>query len=181
MSKRYVGRIRSADPTQGPRCRIAGCKNVCGTSMKHPDGKYSFRSVCMYHKLLSEAIRAGFRTVAEYRKTHHRYLKYRKNYCENIDGRLGYVCENKVTAVYQLDVDHINANHADNRPENLQTLCKMCHAYKTINNRDWQKSKQNTVTFKIAEQHYDLYISKEKHKKHEDQIEFNFGSYTHKN
>lgn len=27
----------------------------------------------------------------------------------------------------QLDVHHINGDHADNRPENLTTLCANCH------------------------------------------------------
>jgi 5-methylcytosine-specific restriction endonuclease McrA len=33
-------------------------------------------------------------------------------------------------------VDHINGNPSDDRPENLQTLCAMCHTIKTIENGD---------------------------------------------
>lgn len=36
----------------------------------------------------------------------------------------------------QLDVDHINGTHSDNRPENLQTLCANCHRLKTYLNRE---------------------------------------------
>ena len=31
----------------------------------------------------------------------------------------------------QMDVDHINQDHADNTPENLQALCANCHRLKT--------------------------------------------------
>jgi len=30
-----------------------------------------------------------------------------------------------------IEIDHISGNHKDNRPENIQPLCKMCHAIKT--------------------------------------------------
>jgi hypothetical protein len=36
------------------------------------------------------------------------------------------LCRNK------LDVNHVNGNHEDNRPENLQTVCKPCHSDITI-------------------------------------------------
>ncbi len=36
----------------------------------------------------------------------------------------------------QLDVDHINCDRSDNRPENLQTLCANCHRLKTLKDHD---------------------------------------------
>lgn len=39
----------------------------------------------------------------------------------------------------QFDVDHIDGNHKNNSPENLQTLCSNCHRLKTYLNRDWEK------------------------------------------
>ena len=35
-----------------------------------------------------------------------------------------------------IDVDHIDGNHRNNSPENLQSLCKNCHSAKTIVNGD---------------------------------------------
>lgn len=35
-----------------------------------------------------------------------------------------------------LSVDHIDGNHYNNEPENLQTLCQNCHSIKTILNND---------------------------------------------
>lgn len=39
----------------------------------------------------------------------------------------------------QLDIDHIDGNHNNNDPSNLQTLCANCHRLKTWNNRDWKR------------------------------------------
>ena len=41
----------------------------------------------------------------------------------------------------QLQVDHIDGNHDNNEPENLQTLCANCHAVKTNMYRDWEDKK----------------------------------------
>tara|TARA_B110000211_G_scaffold15214_1_gene15879 strand:- start:1748 stop:2191 length:444 start_codon:yes stop_codon:yes gene_type:complete len=35
-----------------------------------------------------------------------------------------------------LTVDHMDGNHSNNSPENLQTLCPNCHAIKTVINGD---------------------------------------------
>jgi hypothetical protein len=61
---------------------------------------------------------------------------FTKNYCENIDGRLGFTCTTTFPEGFDpkpmLDVDHIDANHYNNDPHNLQTLCACCHRYKTV-------------------------------------------------
>ena len=36
----------------------------------------------------------------------------------------------------QFDVDHIDGNHSDDSPENLQVLCANCHRLKTLLNKD---------------------------------------------
>jgi len=43
-----------------------------------------------------------------------------------------------------MDVDHKDGNHENNHPDNLQTLCKVCHGVKTVMeqnsvNRKYQK------------------------------------------
>jgi len=57
------------------------------------------------------------------------YIVYRKNYCEN--------CKFVALHKCQLDVDHIDGNHKNNDPSNLQTLCANCHRLKTYLNKDW--------------------------------------------
>jgi hypothetical protein len=47
----------------------------------------------------------------------------KKSYCE---------CCGFISVHYcQLDVDHIDGNHENNDPNNLQTLCANCHRLKT--------------------------------------------------
>jgi 5-methylcytosine-specific restriction endonuclease McrA len=65
------------------------------------------------------------------------YKQFRKTYCENTDGRLGYICTATIINEGQLDADHINGDPSDNREENIQTLCANCHRVKTIQNKDY--------------------------------------------
>lgn len=39
----------------------------------------------------------------------------------------------------QLDIDHIDGNHNNNDPNNLQILCANCHRLKTWKNQDWKR------------------------------------------
>jgi 5-methylcytosine-specific restriction endonuclease McrA len=85
---------------------------------------------------------AGFESVTDYHNSKHPYRKYRKAYCENIDGRLGYICtypKKPIKAVSaMLQVDHIDGNPANNKQENLQTFCPNCHTYKTYIYEDYR-------------------------------------------
>ncbi len=91
-------------------------------------------------------------SVTQYAHRNHPYLWARKNYCENKDGRLGFICTYTGPTVEQvvnmgldedfqgwLQVDHIDGNSENNpRDEsNFQTLCACCHSIKTIQNRDY--------------------------------------------
>lgn len=42
----------------------------------------------------------------------------------------------------QLDIDHVDGDHTNNNPINLQTLCANCHRLKTFLNKDWVKPLQ---------------------------------------
>jgi 5-methylcytosine-specific restriction endonuclease McrA len=56
------------------------------------------------------------------------YRLHKKDRCEFC----GFVAIHAV----QLDVDHIDGNHKNNDPDNLQTLCANCHRLKTQTNND---------------------------------------------
>lgn len=98
-----------------------------------------FSSAAEYsrHCLEQRAEEAGFDSVADYVNSTHPYRKYRKTYCENQDGRLGFKCTTTVTWDGMLDVDHIDGDPRNNEEENLQTLCKCCHAYKGYEAKDY--------------------------------------------
>tara|TARA_R110000868_G_scaffold94549_2_gene260827 strand:+ start:5458 stop:6048 length:591 start_codon:yes stop_codon:yes gene_type:complete len=97
-----------------------------------------------------QASEAGFQSVTAWKNSSHPYLKYRKTWCENRDGRIGFTCTFTPPPSYVLEgiglqrdfmgwlqVDHINGNHLDNRTENLQTLCANCHNVKTFQAGDY--------------------------------------------
>jgi len=84
----------------------------------------------------NSAEKQGYASVTEYKNSLHPYRRRRKDYCENRDGRLGFRCRYKIRHSAQLQVDHINGDPADNREENLQTLCGNCHTYKTFTSGD---------------------------------------------
>lgn len=143
---------------------------------KKPDGSYYFQKVCTpcKHKHLENkngvkytmkvALNAGFSSISEYqndiaiqngfasfvdyRNSKHISRQYRKDYCENVDGRLNFFCTSTIMMAGQLDVDHIDGNPKNNDPSNYQTLCKCCHTYKTIVNKDGLSPGRKTLGIK---------------------------------
>lgn len=111
-----------------------------------------FDSAAEYKNSITLALanRNGFSSTIEYRNSIHPYLKYRKDYCENTDGRLGFTCNTVLPTQEMIDavglvgwkpkqfleVDHIDGNHRHNNPKNLQTLCKHCHVIKSFTSGD---------------------------------------------
>lgn len=113
-------------------CIEKGCDKLgqhMGLYLK--DGTPRRRNRCDIHHKINIQYGAGL------------YMGHRKTYCENKDKRLGFKCTTNIIWQGMLDVDHIDGNHNNNHPDNLQTLCKCCHAYKTIINEDWKKSVDN--------------------------------------
>jgi hypothetical protein len=89
-----------------------------------------------YDRMNENAKKAGFISHSNRLNSKHPYRKYRKDYCENIDGRLGFKCTTKITEdmiqAGVLEVDHIipRTKGGTNDEENLQTLCCNCHKMK---------------------------------------------------
>ena len=139
-------------PLVQKKCMTKGCKNlgaVTNYNYKGIPGLKMYRHWCSQchsartgakhglsniHQVVAK--NAGFVDYNAYSNSTHVYRKHRKNYCENIDGRLGITCTATIEWDGMLDVDHKNGDPTDNRPRNLQTLCKNCHAYKTSKNKD---------------------------------------------
>lgn len=68
--------------------------------------------------------------TGRYKKRLRPYIIHKKENCE--------LCGFVPTHSCQLDVDHIDGNNRNNKPENLQTLCANCHRLKTYKNKDWK-------------------------------------------
>jgi len=82
-------------------------------------------------------IRCGTHHNKKYNMKAWKYKQHRKDFCENIDGRLGYFCTATIVDTkWQLGVDHIDGTPNNDNPNNLQTLCHNCHSYKTKLSRD---------------------------------------------
>lgn len=132
-----------------PKCSKKGCCKPRAIINTLKDGTPNYRTVCQSHHQKNICAKNGVSstqrltaerqglTLSEYANQYHPYRKYRKEYCENKDGRLGYKCTATIVWDGQLDVDHMDGNPSNNNPANLQTLCKCCHAYKTNINEDY--------------------------------------------
>ncbi len=86
--------------------------------------------------------------------------KYDKNRNNRLDRRRrpytkykGLVCEScNFVPIHscQLDVDHIDGNHKNNDPSNLQTLCANCHRLKTYLGQEWNPRLTTGVLFGLV-------------------------------
>ena len=148
--------------SERPKCVVDGCNKTgqhCGQYRK--DGYPIFRKRCakchskhtasqhgLDNIMQVMAKKAGFDTVTQYTNTFHPYRKFRKTYCENIDGRLGFTCTTTIIWDGMLDVDHKDGNPSHNNEDNCQTLCKCCHAYKTNVEKDYMSPGRKALGIK---------------------------------
>jgi len=121
-----------AEGNKIPTCVNQGCENdVIVRDWKY----YSFKHMCSdCTSRLQKGMPARSGVVF-----------YKKNYCENIDSRLGFSCPVDPNFSFPNSVlhgDHINGDHEDNRPENLQTLCSICHHLKGLTSGDFVSAKK---------------------------------------
>jgi hypothetical protein len=137
-----------------PKCQVAGCNRGAHNAGKKPDGSIRYRKsqglyVCGKHHVQYHAKKKGM-TVTQWTNDFHPYLKYRKNYCENVDSRLGFKCTATIVWDGQLSVDHIDENHENNDTRNHHTLCHNCHWYKTnLVRRLFSNKERNNTVWKI--------------------------------
>jgi len=113
-------------------CEVEGCNEIGQhTGSYRKDGTIVRRKHCNKHHIELTAAKKGL-SGNQWLNSFHPYKKWRKEYCENIDGRLGFKCTTTIVDKwYQLETDHIDENHENNVEENMQTLCACCHRIKT--------------------------------------------------
>lgn len=73
-------------------------------------------------------VKAKDKRLKNHARRKYPYRIHKKDVCE--------LCGFKPVHRCQLDVDHIDGNHKNDAPGNLQTLCANCHRLKTFLNRD---------------------------------------------
>jgi hypothetical protein len=142
MPKVFKMSVTTLPPiSERPICGVAGCNSTA-----QPAGG---RGVVYWRR--PKWVREAYPDSEGYACSMHHSIKhsmggwdykiYRKDYCENIDGRLGFVCTtNIIDPGWQLDADHINGDpysHKTMGADAIQTLCKCCHAIKTRDSRDY--------------------------------------------
>ena len=115
-----------------PNCINEGCERVVQTRRINKNGTYDIRAECY-------KCHGGFRNRPG-------VIPHKKTYCENTDGRLGIVCEAKIEDTCMLEMDHIDSDKWNNVPDNIQTLCRNCHAYKTKHYGDSKNNKSVLYT-----------------------------------
>ena len=122
-----------------PKCQVPGCnRGAQNTGAYKPDGSIRWRKskganggyVCQKCHRIYHATQKGI-SLTDWENGFHPYRKYRKEYCENKDARLGFKCTAKIIWEGMLAVDHIDENNNNNNLKNHQTFCHNCHAYKT--------------------------------------------------
>lgn len=116
-------RLHKKGPLKGKPYRNRSCSSCYKRAYKEKNGKTIAKKT---------AENAGYKNESQYSASKHKYKKHRKQFCENIDARLGFKCTSTIIDHwYQLEVDHIDSNKNNNSKSNLQTLCACCHRIKT--------------------------------------------------
>jgi 5-methylcytosine-specific restriction endonuclease McrA len=99
----------------------------CGDSFSTTNKRKIY--CCRKHKQYANTVRRYGSHVNSKKKKRIKYIT-EINECS----LCGFIALNKC----QLDIDHIDGNHNNNDPNNLQVLCANCHRLKTYLNKDWE-------------------------------------------
>jgi hypothetical protein len=122
-----------------PECINIGCNN--DVKWREPLN-WSIKSEC-----------SGCTTARIKEKTIPGITIWKKTYCENVDGNLGFACPVNVEAWIgghfkdSLDLDHIDGDHYNNIPENVRTLCKLCHNRSSREQKQWDGNKSTAKSY----------------------------------
>jgi hypothetical protein len=107
-----------------PKCIVLGCGRPQSYIKKNLDGTLKLRNLCAKH----HKVRTKLKGIKE-------------NYCENVDGHLGFgPCNATIVDSCQLHIDHVDGNRYNDSPANLRTYCANCHAVKTKRCGDYKNN-----------------------------------------
>jgi len=127
-------RKRAVINNHAPKCALPGCNNRVGF---HKTYKKANTTVGAKWKMFCEPHRGSQKIEVDNWKM--------KNGCSNTTTKYGFVCTAHIIGPEQLDVHHIDGNRHNSDAENLDVLCRNCHAHVTIQNNDHLTRYDNAV------------------------------------
>ena len=132
MTKNTKNARLLAMATDRPTCINHGCGRPASYTRRNLNGTFRWRVTCSHCQ------------GAAWGRQPHRdgVTPYKTGHCSNQDGGLGFRCFTDLARspiAGLTEIDHINGNHCDNDPNNLQELCQACHAVKGRWNRDFAR------------------------------------------
>jgi len=65
--------------------------------------------------------------------------------CENTDAHHGFICTSTITEPGQIDINHIDGDKRNTEPDNIECLCRVCHARVTVDNGHQHNRYNNQV------------------------------------
>lgn len=154
--KKTVSKLMKAkffnDGLLEPKCVNPGCNNkvTCRNW-----GNWSFKSECTRCMKARKEKRYIFegtiRFFVDKKGKNLNIIMHKELSCQNHDGHLGFVCpvpRDKWEGFESgLDLDHVDGNHYNNTPENVHTICKLCHGRKSIESGDCSSKKSSARNF----------------------------------
>tara|TARA_R100000049_G_C1852617_1_gene19265 strand:+ start:55 stop:462 length:408 start_codon:yes stop_codon:yes gene_type:complete len=133
-----------------PKCEVPDCNKIAQNQSGGPNPRRR-KSIWIAELYGGEGYICHKHHAIKYGMGGWDYKIHRKEFCENIDGRLGFNCKAEIIDYeLQIDVDHIDGNSTNNDPKNLQSLCKNCHAIKTQQSKDYLTPGRKTLKRKAA-------------------------------
>ena len=122
-----------------PLCINSGCDNNVAIRHWSDAGNPSLRSEC------NSCISAKKKN-----KKKENVIYYKKNYCENHNGILGFQCpmDSSRYSEFPSDIyhmDHVDGNHFNNDQKNVKTFCAICHTRKGKENNDFNSQKLSSM------------------------------------
>jgi len=126
-----------------PNCINDGCTNAVAIRHWSAQGDPSLKTEC------SKCSGARIKN-----KTVRGVTFHKKNYCENKEGILGFICpmdpsryDEFPSDIYHMD--HYDGNHHNNTRENLKTFCAICHTRKGKESGDFNAFKSSSRIHKV--------------------------------
>lgn len=135
------------------RCANWGCNQPVCYSRGSKDNPIRPRSVCSNcHKASYGAAQLMPGVTA-----------FKQNRCSNEDAHLGFACSMDLTVLPSwakgyTEIDHKDGNAFDNRRDNLEELCVVCHKLKSIRQGDYRKRKGSAPIQLVSDNHFNRFF-----------------------